>query len=95
MNISRFSEDVKTISDLKVRTTAIIDQVSSTRRPVLLTKRGRGVAVLLDLEEYEKLVDRGRFVEAVEQGMAAMEAGDLHPDSEADAILATFGRDDG
>ena len=91
MTISIFSEDVNPISDLKVRTAAIIDQVLSTRRPLLLTRRGRGVAVLLDLEEYERLVDRGCFVEAVEEGLAAMEAGDLHPDAEAQEILGDFG----
>lgn len=62
---------------------------------MLLTKRGRGVAVLLDLDEYETLVDRAAFIEAVKAGAEAAKAGDLHDQSEAEAILVTFGESDG
>ena len=72
-----------------------LDQVKKTGRPVLLTRRGRAVAVLLDLHEYEKLVDRARFVDAVEQGISAASSGDLHPNKKAMKILDTFGKGDG
>ena len=87
----RFSEDVKQVSELKTSCAEIIGQVRRTRRPVLLTRRGRGGAVLLDVEEYERLVDRQAFVEAVEEGARAAADGDLHPHEEALAILETFG----
>ncbi len=87
----RFSEDVKQVSELKTRSAEIIGQIRRTRRPVLLTRRGRGVAVLLDVDEYERLVERQSFVEAVEAGAKAATDGDLHPHEEALAILETFG----
>jgi len=87
----RFSEDVRPVSELKARSAEIIGQVRATRRPVLLTRRGRGVAVLLDIEEYQKLVDRQAFVDAVEEGVAAVARGDLHPHEEALTILDRFG----
>jgi prevent-host-death family protein len=87
----RFSEDVKQVSELKTRGAEIIDQVRRTRRPVLLTRRGRGVAVLMDVEEYESLVEHRDFLEAVAEGVQAAAAGDLHPHEEAIAILETFG----
>jgi len=87
----RFSEDVKQVSELKTGCAEIIGQVRRTRRPVLLTRRGKGVAVLLDVEEYERLVDRQAFVEAVEEGARAAADGDLHSHEEALAILETFG----
>lgn len=87
----RFSEDVKQVSELKTRSAEIIGHVNRTRRPVLLTRRGRGVAVLLDVDEYERLVDRQAFVEAVEAGARAAENEELHPHEEALAILDVFG----
>ena len=54
----RFSEDVRPITDLKAHAAEIVDHARSSRRPILLTRRGRGVAVLLDLEEFEALRDR-------------------------------------
>ncbi|MCP4679357.1 MAG: type II toxin-antitoxin system Phd/YefM family antitoxin [Deltaproteobacteria bacterium] len=87
----RFSEDIRTITDLKVRAAEIVDHVRRSHRPVLLTRRGNGVAVLLDLDEYERLVDRASFIEAVKTGAMAADAGDLHPNKEAMAILDSFG----
>ncbi len=92
MEAPRFSQDVRPLTDLKVKTSAVIEQVCRNKRPVLLTRRGRGLAVLLDLEEYERLIDRATFIEAVEAGRQAMLAGDLHPHEEAKAILDDFGK---
>ena len=91
MNPPRFSEDVRPISELKRRAAKIVDQTRQTGRPVLLTRRGRGIAVLLDVEEYETLTDRAAFIEAVQEGAEAARAGDLHPHEEARKILDSFG----
>ncbi|OYV70868.1 MAG: prevent-host-death family protein, partial [Deltaproteobacteria bacterium 21-66-5] len=41
----RFSEDVVPISILKINPGKVVRQVSEKHRPLLLTARGRGVAV--------------------------------------------------
>jgi prevent-host-death family protein len=91
---AKFSEDVYPITDLKTRAASIVAQAHRSRRPVLLTKRGRGVAVLLELEEYEALVERAGFVQAVEAGAQAARAGDLYPNQVAMKILDSFGEKD-
>jgi prevent-host-death family protein len=91
----RFSEDVRPITDLKTKAADIVEHVQHTRRPVLLTRRGRGVAVLLKLEEYEELMDRAEFVEAVQAGAKAAEEGDLYPHEAAVKILDSFGEPGG
>ena len=90
-----FSEDVHPITDLKTRAASVVAQAHRSRRPVLLTRRGRGVAVLLDLMEYEALVERANFVEAVETGAKAARTGNLHPNRVAMKLLDTFGEEDG
>ena len=94
MASTKFSEDVHPLTELKTKASALIDQVRRSRRPVLLTRRGRGVAVLIDLEEYERLVDRAAFVEAVEKGAKAAADGDLYPQADAEKILESFGKTD-
>jgi len=91
----KFSEDVRPLTDLKTRAGAIVERLRCSRRPVLLTRRGRGVAVLMDLDEYERLVERAAFVDAVKAGAAAAAAGDLHAHADAEAILDGFGEVDG
>jgi prevent-host-death family protein len=91
----RFSEDVRPITDLKTQAADIVEHVQRSRRPVLLTRRGRGVAVLLKLEEYEELMDRASFVQAVQAGAKAAEEGDLYPHEAAVKILDGFGEPGG
>lgn len=87
----KLSQDIRPISDLKTRASEIVDEVRKNHRPILLTRHGRGVAVLLELEEYESLTERAAFVNAVEEGARAARQGDLHPYEEAAAILRSFG----
>ncbi len=94
MNTPKFSEDVRPLTDLKTKTASVIDQVRRTRRPVLLTRRGRGMAVLLDLSEYERLTERAEFIAAVEEGQQAAGAGNLHDNQEAMAVIDEFGKAD-
>ncbi len=95
MRETKFSEDVHPLTDLKTRASLLVDHVRRSRRPVLLTRRGRGVAVLLDLEEYERLIDCASFIEAVEDGVQAATAGDVHSHDSAEKILSFFGEQDG
>jgi len=68
MNI-KFSEDVIPLSDLKVNPGKVINQIKETHRPVLLTSRGRGVAVVQDLDEHEKNQEERAFMKVVAQGL--------------------------
>ena len=95
MDTPRFSEDIWPLTELKTKTSKIVEHVRRSRRPVLLTKRGRGVAVLLDLDEYERLVERATFVEAVNEGATAAKFGDLYEHAKAEEILNRFGEGKG
>lgn len=72
---TKFSEDIVPLSDLKVNPGKIVNQTKDTHRPVLLTSRGRGVAVIQGLEEYEKTAEELAFVKAVAQGLMDIKEG--------------------
>ncbi len=65
----KFSEDVIPLSDLKVNPGKIVNRAKDTRRPILLTSRGRGIAVVQGLDEYEKNEEEREFMKAVAQGL--------------------------
>ena len=69
MNV-KFSEDVVPLSNLKVNPGKIVNQVQDTLRPVLVTSRGKGVAVVQALSEYENNQEELAFMKAIAQGMA-------------------------
>lgn len=71
----KYSEDVVPISDLKVNPSRVVGQVDRTGRPVLLTSRGRGVAVVQSLKEYEERSEEQAFLRGVVQGLMDLEEG--------------------
>ncbi|MCQ8119045.1 type II toxin-antitoxin system Phd/YefM family antitoxin [Methylomonas rosea] len=64
MNI-KFSEDVIPLSDLKINPGKVVNHVKETHLPVLLTSRRGGVAVVQDLDGYEKNQEERAFMKAV------------------------------
>ncbi len=71
----KFYEDVVPLSDLKVNPGKVVGRAQDTHRPVLLTSRGRGVAVVQGLEDYEKTAEELAFVKAVAQGLMEVREG--------------------
>ena len=70
-----YSEDIIPISDLKVNPGRIVNQVETTCRPVLLTSRGRGVAIIQSLKDYEAKAEEQTFMRDVIHGLMDMEEG--------------------
>lgn len=72
---TKFSEDIVPLSDMKVNPGRVVNQVDKTHRPVLLTNRGRGVAVVQSLKDYETEVEERAFLRGVVQGLMDLEEG--------------------
>ncbi len=72
---TKFSEDIIPLSDLKVNPGKVVNHAKDTRRPILLTSRGRGIAVVQGIEEYEKNKEELIFVKAIAQGLLDIKEG--------------------
>lgn len=46
MSKFRVDEDIRLLSDFRAAIASFVKQVNETQRPIVLTQRGRGVAVL-------------------------------------------------
>ena len=71
----KFSEDVIPLSDLKINPGKVVGRAQDTHRPILLTSRGRGIAVVQGLEAYERTAEELRFVKAVARGLMDVREG--------------------
>jgi antitoxin YefM len=58
----RLDKDVVPLSQFRANVALFVQQVRETGRPMLITQRGRGIVVLLDVREYEAM--RGRIQSA-------------------------------
>ena len=71
----KFSEDLVPLSELKVNPGRVVKHLTESHRPVLLTNRGRAVAVVQSVDDYEKGEEELEFMRAVVAGLADLEAG--------------------
>jgi len=71
---ARPSQDIRPLSEFRANVATFVGQVQATKRPLVLTQHGRSAAVLLAVEAYEALIERGELAEDVrtaEQQVAA------------------------
>ncbi len=51
-------QDIKPLTEFRANVTAFVQKVRKTKRPIVITQHGRSSAVLLDVEEYESLIEK-------------------------------------
>lgn len=71
----RFSQDVVPMTDLKTNPGRVVRHAAESHRPVLLTRRGRGIAVVQSVADYEAAEEERAFMRAVVEGLADLETG--------------------
>jgi prevent-host-death family protein len=88
---TRFSQDVVPVTDLKTNPGRMLEHAAQAHRPVLLTSRGRGVAVVQSLADYEKGEEERAFMRAVVEGLADLDSGHEVSLAQAKARLGLTG----
>lgn len=83
----KFSEDVISLSDLKINPGKVVGRAQDTHRPILLASRGRGIAVVQGLEDFEKTAEELQFVKAVAHGLMDVREGNTVSLEEAKKAL--------
>ncbi|KNC67407.1 type II toxin-antitoxin system Phd/YefM family antitoxin [Pseudoalteromonas ardens] len=68
MNRIHLDKDIQPLSEFRAGVASYIKQINETRRPLLITQRGIGVAVVLDVAEYEAIQEK---IELLEEMLAA------------------------
>ena len=61
------TEDIRPLSGFRANAAAFVNQVKETKRPLILTQHGRSAAVLLDVAEYESLVEQVELLRDIRQ----------------------------
>ncbi|ALS98233.1 type II toxin-antitoxin system Phd/YefM family antitoxin [Lacimicrobium alkaliphilum] len=76
------------VSDFRAGIASFVKQIKETHRPMVLTQRGRGVAVLVGVHEYQRMQERLVLLEDICCAKAQIEAGDGIPHAQAkDMVL--------
>ena len=65
--------DIKPLSEFRANATACLKQVHETRRPMIITQHGKSSAVLLDVHEYEQLVEKLELLQDIKTAESQLE----------------------
>lgn len=98
MRALKLSEDLRPLSELKTSPNELVKHVEESGRPVVLTRYGKGVAVLLSLQSFEDLeaaAGKARLLGALQEAQRDVDGGKLIPHEEMDALLAAWEKEDG
>lgn len=93
MSKVRVDEDIRPLSEFRASVATFVKQIHETRRPMVLTQRGRGVAVLVDVREYERMQERLEILEDIYKAEEQIASGEGIPQDDAKArLLGILGR---
>lgn len=81
------SKDIKPVSEFRANAAELIEQVKTSGRPLVLTQRGQSTAVLLDVAEYEGMVEEIELLRDVQAAVKQIDAGKGLTSREAKAEL--------
>jgi prevent-host-death family protein len=87
MSRVRLDEDIRPLSEFRAEMASFVRRIHETRRPMVLTQRGRGVAVLMDVRQFEAMRERLETLEDVYRAEAQLAAGAGVPNEEARARI--------
>lgn len=67
MSRLHFDQDIQPLSDFRAGAASFIRQINETRRPLVITQRGKGVAVVMDVSEYEAMQEKIELFEEIQK----------------------------
>ena len=83
----KLNTDIKPVSEFRANAAELIEHVKNSRRPLVLTQRGHSAAVVLDVAEYEEMVEAIELLSDVRTSIQQIEAGEAVSNRAAKAEL--------
>jgi len=81
----KIDQDIRPMSEVRKGMAAFIKKVHETKRPLVITQRGRSAAVLIDAQEYEAMQEKIELLSDVQTALSQLEKGEgvSHDDAKA------------
>ncbi|MCK5340594.1 MAG: type II toxin-antitoxin system Phd/YefM family antitoxin [Desulfobulbaceae bacterium] len=89
----KIDQDIRPMSEFRTGIASFLKQVHDTKRPLVITQHGKGVAVLLDVAEYEAMQEKIELLEDVQTSITQIDSGAGIEHSKAKAaVLGRIGK---
>ncbi len=87
------SQDIKSLSDFRANAASYVQNIKRTKRPMVITQNGKSSAIILDVNDYESLLEKIEILQDVNLAREQIDNGEgvLH-DSAKEIILQNLNR---
>jgi len=76
MSQIQLDQDIRSLSDFRANAASYIERVKTKHRPLVLTQHGKSSAVLIDVEDYQKLLDKVQLLEELSTARKELDSGE-------------------
>ena len=76
MKTLNLEEDIRPLSEFRADAAGLLAGIRRSKRPLVLTQRGHTSAVVLDVSEYQRLVDELELLRDIRTAVRQLEAGE-------------------
>jgi prevent-host-death family protein len=86
------TKDIQSLTTFRRRSGEFLKQLKKSKRPVVLTVKGKAAAIVQDAEAYQKLLDiaaQAKAIEGIRQGLEDVSEGRVLPAREFFAEFET------
>lgn len=75
MHKIQIDEDIQPLSEFRSKVAFYFDKVKKTKRPLIITQNGKSSAILLDVAEYQSMINKLEILEDIKLAEAQIGAG--------------------
>jgi len=83
----RVNQDIRPLSEFRAGVSSFFKQVQETKRPLVITQHGKGVGVLLGVNEYEEMQKTIELLQDVQISVAQINSGEGVDHNEAKRLV--------
>jgi len=83
----KIDRDIRPMSEFRTGIASFLKQVHDTKRPMIITQHGKGVAVLLDVNEYEAMQEKIELLQDIQTSISQLESGAGMENNDAKAMV--------
>jgi prevent-host-death family protein len=83
----KIDQDIRPMSEFRTGIASFLKQVHDTKRPMIITQHGKGVAVLLDVNEFEAMQEKIELLQDLQTSISQLENGGGIENNAAKAIV--------
>jgi len=82
-----YENDIKPLTEFRANAANLVKQVRESKRPLILTQNGKSTAVLVDVAEYQSIIDKLELLQDIQVAEQQIIEGKYLSDSQVEKRL--------